>query len=124
MLKHANPNIVSIPLLKSIERFEQCASLARLDDTLIDQAVEIVEQKLKDKAKISLRKGGYAAYATTKDWTLPKRQQWWSRVTSVNQEYVKKKRAIAGNTGIVFSSPEDCDLANQISADKVAALYG
>ena len=86
--------------------------------------MEIVEQKLKDKAKISLKKGGYAAYATTKDWKLPKRQQWWSRVTSVNQEYAKKKRAIAGYTGIVFSSPEDCDLANQISADKVAALYG
>ena len=75
MLKHANLNIVSIPLLKSIERFEQCASLARLDDTLIDQAVAMVEQKLKDKAKISLKKGGYADYATTKDWTLPKRQQ-------------------------------------------------
>lgn len=75
MLKHANPNIVSIPLLKSFKRFEQCASLARLDDNLIDQAVAMVEQKLKDKAKISLRKCGYAAYATTKDWTLPKRQQ-------------------------------------------------
>ena len=37
------------------------------DDTLIDQAVAMVEQKLKDKAKISLKKGGYAAYATTKD---------------------------------------------------------
>ena len=31
----------------------------------------MVEQKLKDKAKISLRKGGYAAYATTKDCTHP-----------------------------------------------------
>lgn len=47
-----------------------------------------------------------------------------SEITGVNQEYVKKKRAIAGYTGIVFSSPEDCDLSSQISADKVAALYG
>lgn len=31
----------------------------------------IVEQKLKDKAKISLIKGGYVAYATTKDCTQP-----------------------------------------------------
>lgn len=88
------------------------------DDTLIDQAVAMVEQKLKEKAKISLRKGGYAAYATTKDKSDGR------EITGVDQEYVKKKRAIAGYTGIVFSSPEDCDLANQISADKVAALYG
>lgn len=47
-----------------------------------------------------------------------------SEITGVNQEYVKKKRAIAVYTGIVCSSPEDCDLSNQISADKVAALYG
>lgn len=66
MLKHANLNIGSIPLLKSIERFEQCASLARLDETCSRLATCVtISQKVLENVSFSIK----SDFSTTV-WTL------------------------------------------------------
>lgn len=92
----------------------------RRDNALLDQIEGTLQKKIKDGAKIGLRKGGWAAFAKVEGDAKDK------KVIGIDTAYLKKKRALAGYACIVFSMPEHAQHHPDIMAIKdsnIACVY-